>query len=319
MAHVLPARVAELSTSTGVGNMTLSGAISGHRTFASAMSVNDTTDYAIVAEDGSWEVGFGTLFASTTLVRTTVVASSNGGSNVSFAAGNKTVFVTPNPTTLMGRFEGTVRRITGDMSNATPSNRLAFQTSTTNGNTIVTAIPNGSGTASYFIAHNGSGSDNTGYAYLGITSSLALLNVDKAGAGSYVPLSVNVGGAERLTVGTDGLFTVKGDLQIDKAIKENVFTITDGTSVDINPSNGTIQLWTLGATRTPTASNFLAGESVLLMIDDGASAFSVTWTTIGVVWETDGGSAPTLATSGYTPIVLWKTGTTVYGARVGNA
>lgn len=106
-----------------------------------------------------------------------------------------------------------------------------------------------------------------------------------------------------------------GDLTFPAAIIETVFTITDGASVDINPSNGTIQLWTLGASRTPTATSFAAGESVTLMINDG-TAYTVTWTTIGVVWV--GGAAPTLATTGYTVIELWKVSTTVYGALVGS-
>ncbi len=96
--------------------------------------------------------------------------------------------------------------------------------------------------------------------------------------------------------------------------KETVFNITDGASVDIDPANGTIQVWTLGANRTPTATNFAAGHSVTLMIADG-SAYSVTWSTIGVVWI--GGTAPTLPTSGYGVIELWKVGSTVYGAYVG--
>lgn len=103
------------------------------------------------------------------------------------------------------------------------------------------------------------------------------------------------------------------------AILEDIFTITDGASVDINPSNGTIQLWTLGASRTPiSATNFLAGESVTLMIDDG-SAYSITWTSVPVTWKTNAGVAPTLNTTGYTAITLWKVGTVIYGARVGNA
>lgn len=96
--------------------------------------------------------------------------------------------------------------------------------------------------------------------------------------------------------------------------KETVFNITDGASVDIDPANGTIQVWTLGANRTPTATNFAAGHSVTLMIADG-TAYAVTWSTIGVVWI--GGTAPTLPTSGYGVIELWKVGSTVYGAYVG--
>jgi hypothetical protein len=96
---------------------------------------------------------------------------------------------------------------------------------------------------------------------------------------------------------------------------EDVFTITDGAGFAIDPDNGSIQLVTLGANRTPTVANFAAGEAVTLMINDG-TAFTITWTTIGVVWV--GGTAPTLATTGFTVIELWRVGSTYYGALVGN-
>jgi hypothetical protein len=104
---------------------------------------------------------------------------------------------------------------------------------------------------------------------------------------------------------------------------EDIYTITDGAAFEIDPGNGGIQLITLGANRTPKATNFTAGESVTLMVDDG-SAYALTWTDAtfggsGVVWKTDGGSAPTLNTDGYTVIVLWKVSTQIYGARVGDA
>lgn len=97
-------------------------------------------------------------------------------------------------------------------------------------------------------------------------------------------------------------------------VSDAVYTITDGASVDINPANGGVQMWTLGANRTPTATSFASGQSVTLMIADG-TAYAVTWSTIGVVWT--GGTAPTLPTSGYGVIELWKSGSTVYGAYVG--
>ena len=113
------------------------------------------------------------------------------------------------------------------------------------------------------------------------------------------------------------------DPAIIGAITEDIFTITDGAAFEIDPGNGTIQLITLGASRTPKATNFTAGESVTLMVDDG-SAYTLTWTDTtfgasGVIWKTDGGNAPTLNTTGYTVITFWKVGTQVYGARVGNA
>jgi hypothetical protein len=55
-----------------------------------------------------------------------------------------------------------------------------------------------------------------------------------------------------------------------------------------------------------------------IQIDDG-TAFTVTWTSLAVTWKTGNGTAPSLNTSGITAIVLWKVGTTIYGARVGDA
>lgn len=113
------------------------------------------------------------------------------------------------------------------------------------------------------------------------------------------------------------------DPAIIGTILEDIFTITDGAAFEIDPSNGSIQLITLGASRTPKATNFANGESVLLMVDDG-SAYTLTWTdatfgTSGVVWKTNAGAAPTLNTTGYTVIVLWEVAGQVYGARVGDA
>ena len=113
------------------------------------------------------------------------------------------------------------------------------------------------------------------------------------------------------------------DPPITGCILEDIYTITDGAAFEIDPGNGSIQLITLGANRTPKATNFAAGESVTLMVDDG-TAYTLTWSdttfgTSGVVWKTGSGSAPTLNTTGYTVIVLWKVSSQIYGARVGDA
>jgi len=110
------------------------------------------------------------------------------------------------------------------------------------------------------------------------------------------------------------------DPAIIGTILEDVFTITDGAAFEIDPGNGSVQLITLGASRTPKATNMVAGESITLMVDDG-SAYTLTWTDAtwggsGVVWV--GGDAPTLATSGYSVIQFWKVSTQVYGAYVGD-
>jgi len=97
MALALDDRVKETSTTTGTGTLDLSGAVSGFQTFVAGVGDGNTTYYAIVNRDeAEWETGLGTVTdASTdTLARTTVLASSNSDSAVTFSAGTKDVFVT---------------------------------------------------------------------------------------------------------------------------------------------------------------------------------------------------------------------------------
>jgi len=105
--------------------------------------------------------------------------------------------------------------------------------------------------------------------------------------------------------------------QFKNGYSEDIFAIS-GTTPALSPSNASIQTWTLSGNSTPTAGTWLTGQSITLMIDDG-SARTITWTSLPVTWKTDFGTAPTLETSGITAIALWKVGTTIYGARVGNA
>ena len=95
MALVLNDRVRETTSVVGTGAVTLLGAVTGFQSFSTIGNAN-TTYYCISDQAGAnWEVGIGTYTsAGTTLARTTVLASSNGGALVVFTAGTKDVFVT---------------------------------------------------------------------------------------------------------------------------------------------------------------------------------------------------------------------------------
>lgn len=95
---------------------------------------------------------------------------------------------------------------------------------------------------------------------------------------------------------------------------EDIYAIVDAAGVEIDPANGSIQTWTLGASRTPLATNFQNGQAVVLMILDGTT-YAITWTSVGVTWE--GASAPTLDSALQTVIVLWKVGGVIYGKSGG--
>jgi hypothetical protein len=222
---------------------------------------------------------------------------------------------------------GTGQLITGDLSNATASLRLAFQTSIPNNSTVVTAKPNGTGTNSFYILHNSSDADNSSYLYLGITDSVSTLTSNYNGTGAALPLSFVVGSERGRISATSGNWMigtstdngvdklqVNGGVSFGGSITEAVYSVS-GTTPALSPTNGSIQTWTLSGASTPTAGTWASGQSITLMVDDGSS-FAITWTSLAVTWETGGGTAPTLAPTGYTVISLWKVGTTIYGATL---
>ena len=87
-------RVKDTTTSTGTGNLTLSGtAPTGFQNFNAAFGTNVLFYYAVVG-GAEWEVGEAYLSASTTMVRSEILASSNSGAAVNFSAGTKDVFCT---------------------------------------------------------------------------------------------------------------------------------------------------------------------------------------------------------------------------------
>lgn len=135
----------------------------------------------------------------------------------------------------------------------------------------------------------------------------------RTGAGTYSVTTAPSG----TIVGTTDTQTLTNKTLTDPAITgtilEDVYVVS-GTTPALDPSNGSIQTWTLTGNSTPTDS-LSAGEAITLMVDDG-TAYTITWPTI--TWVNNAGSAPTLATTGYTVIALWKVSTTLYGALVGD-
>jgi hypothetical protein len=84
MALVLENRVQETGTANTTVSFTLTGAAAGFQTFAVIGDTN-TTYYAATDASGNWEVGLGTYSTTgPTLTRTTIYASSNSGSAVTF-------------------------------------------------------------------------------------------------------------------------------------------------------------------------------------------------------------------------------------------
>lgn len=119
--------------------------------------------------------------------------------------------------------------------------------------------------------------------------------------------------SKAVTADSSGDVSFAGDVSFTGTPIEDVYAMS-GTSVALEPDNGSIQTHTLTGNTTYTDA-FSAGQAITIMIDDG-SAYTVTWPTM--TWVNNAGSAPTLATTGYTVVALWKVSTTLYGALVGD-
>ena len=152
--------------------------------------------------------------------------------------------------------------------------------------------------ASSFVLSNGSG------------------NIDGGAAQKAIPSGTVVGTTDTQTLTNKTLTTPAiSTPTLTGTPIEDVFAWTSTTgTVSIEPDNGAIQTVTMSGNITGT-DGFSAGQAITLMINDG-SARTFTWPTM--TWVNNGGSAPTLATSGYTVVALWKVSTTLYGALVGD-
>ena len=101
-------------------------------------------------------------------------------------------------------FTGTGNRITGDFSNATFTNRVAFQTSTTNSQTALTVLPNGTNVNSALNLYDNSDPTNAGRLAISQSTTSSSFTSGITGTGSYVPMTFVTGGSERARIDTSG-------------------------------------------------------------------------------------------------------------------
>ena len=180
-------------------------------------------------------------------------------------------------------FTGTGNRIKGDFSNATVANRVMFQSSTVNGGTAVTAIPNGTGTSSEIRATNASDPTNSATALLGANSVDIRVVSGIYGTGTYLPMTFYTGGSERLRIDTSGNVTVTSAAGLGYGTGAGG-TVTQATSkttaVTLNKPTGQITMngaaLATGAWVTFTLNNSLVSATdavVASIFSDSVSSF----------------------------------------------
>ena len=249
-------------------NLTVSGNVSvtGTSTFTGAATFNG----AITLGD-----------AATDLL--TVNGRASIGQNLSIA-GNTT-------------FSGTAKRITGDFSNATVTNRVMFQSSTTNGTTRIEAIPNGTATSAIFSVYNNSDPTNAAAARMVVNSAEARFDSIITGTGTYLPMTFQTGGSERMRIHSYGLANVAQSMVIGKnlyvagnTILGNPAVVTDRTVINgVTVANG--QLTVSGNT---VLSGTLVANSTA-----GVSGYYLRTSGTGVYWSpvSGGGGSVSITTT----------------------
>jgi len=241
MALVIADRVRETSTTTGTGTLTLDGAVTGFRTFSSAIGDTNTCYYTITL-GADYEIGVGTVGAGT-LARTTILKSSNSNNAVNFGAGTKDVFVT----------YAADKAVYKDASNNV--NALGTISSGVWNGTEITVPYGGTGVATLTGIVKGNGQS---------AFSAAVAGTD------YVTPT----GTETLTNKTLTNPTVTNYV-------ETPYVANSGTAITLALTNGTVQIITLTGNATITMPTATSGKSFLLMLkQDGTGSRTVTWSTV---------------------------------------
>jgi len=137
----------------------------------------------------------------------TVASATTAGTVTTAAQPNITSTGTLTSLTTSGNltFNSTGQRILGDFSNATVNSRVAFQSSALNTNTVVHAIPNGTGTVAAFSVESDPAITNGQFGQYAVIANTDVRFISSVrGTGSFVPLTFYAGNSERMRVDTNG-------------------------------------------------------------------------------------------------------------------
>ena len=274
MAFITADRVKDTSTTTGTGNITVSGSAPfGYRTFSTVLSVSDTFYYAIQGQSTSeWEVGLGTYVSSNQFSRTTVLASSASNSAVSFSSGTKNVFITL-PATKTFQLDPSQSLVPGAILYGTGNSTVGYTAAGTSGQVLVSNAAN----APTWNTVSGTGTV-TNVAVSGGSTGLTTSGGPITGAGT-----ITMAGTLAVASGGTGLTSTpaNGALDIGNGTGFTRANLTAGANITITNTAGGISIAASGAGTPNTVANGTSSVAIassngsIVAATNGTTAFTV--------------------------------------------
>lgn len=225
-------------------------------------------------------------------------------------------------------FTGTGNRITGDFSNATPTNRVLFQSSTPGGITSLGVIPNPTGTSTALALNAQPDPNNSSrFTLASFAEADAQLNADITGTGTYLPMTFYTGGSERVRIASTGA------VAIGHTAPAATLDVAGGAWFRGAPTAGAVLTIfpdnISGANGVTLAASFASGGygpmrfftgNAEAMRIDASGNVTVTNATGGLGYGPGAGGTVTQATSRTTPVTINKpTGAITMFSAAGSA
>ena len=170
-------------------------------------------------------------------------------------------------------------KIRGNFSTSVAAGRTIFQTSSANSGTILTAIPNGSGTAAGLVAYNAS--NTVSYVAGAILANATAISIISSNVGSApaLPILFETGNAVRVT------FDINGNVGIGNTTPVDRLSVGGNAYVSGNITSGNLAATNHTGTTVSVSGNITGGN---------ISATNHTGTTVSVSGNVTGGNLITV-------------------------
>lgn len=173
-------------------------------------------------------------------------------------------------------------RIVSDFSSAAVANRALFQTSTTDQNTIIGAIPNNTGgtnanAGSGFQAFNNANPTNAAVAMIAADQGLVYFASNITGTGTALPMGFSLNGTERMRIMTTGNVGVGTSAPQQNLSVNGGMNINQGSTGGANLTGGLLFGSSSGEGLSSNRSGAGANQLGIDVYTNGTSRMAVTW------------------------------------------